>query len=406
MRKKKTSIAVLAVSAMLVTGCSSKAGTSEEIAGVSDDSITLGSLLDLGGPFAATGKDVLAGTEIAATEINEAGGICERQIELVNKDHGYDTQRGVVAYEEAEPEVAMFLHLMGSALTAAIHDQVIQDEILAMPTSYSSELLGADNFVVLGATYDVGIINSIDWMVQEGMVEEGDTIGELYLEGEWGESSHAGVEYATEQLGLDVTSHMTKVTDSDFAAQMADMRKKDVSAIVIAGTGTQVATIAALAETNGLDVPIMGNGPTWNVGMLETSSADALTNNFHRPWISYSLDDNSEKSKELTALYDEANDNPPMSGSGVSAGYAAVYAAKAILEETCDDLSRPAILEARKNTAPFDAEGLFPSLDISDPSKPSSTEVVIESVDPDAPDGMSTTDLFSSELAEQYVDGL
>lgn len=404
--KKITAVAALSVGALMLSACG-KGASSDSIAGVTDDTITLGSLLDLGGPFAATGKDVLAGTEIAVSEINEAGGICERDVELLNKDHGYDTQRGVVAYDEAEPKVAMFLHLMGSALTAAIADKVVDDEILAMPTSYSSALLGSDNFVILGATYDVGSINAIDWMTTEKLIAEGDTIGEIYLEGEWGESAHQGVEYAADQLGLKVASHQIKVTDADFASQISDLKSQGVSAIMIAGTGTQVATVAALAESNGLDVPIMGNGPTWNTGMLETSSRDALVKNFHRPWISYSLDDQAPKSTELTKQWQAAHEGEkPSSGSGISAGYAAVYAAKAVLEQTCDDLSRPAILKARGQVEPFDVEGLFPPLDIRDSSKPSSTEMVIETVDPAAPDGMKSTDLFSSDLAKEYVDTL
>ena len=398
-------VAVLASSALLVSGCKS-GDAGGATGGVGDKTIKLGALIDLSGPFAATGKDFAAGMQMGVNELNKDGGICDRDVELVIKDHGYDVQKGVLAYDEVEPSVAMFSSVFGSAITAALKDKIEADDVLAIPTSYSSFLLGVDNFVLVGATYDLQAINGLSWMVDQGMLAKGDTVGEFYLEGELGEDSHQGVVWAAKQLGLKVKPYVLKPTDSDVASPVSALRKADAKAIVMATTGAQVASVAGAGQSSGLDVPIMGVGPTWNTAMLDTSAGSALEKNFYRAFVSYGLGDRKlPLSMELTKQYEKSHGGKPaLSGSGVVAGYGAVHTSQAVLEKTCDDLSRKAILKARSEVEPFDVDGAYPSLDISDPSKSSTTEVLIEKADKSSVDGVKVIEpFFASDLVQKYL---
>ena len=87
--------------------------------GVTDDTISLGVLTDQSGPFIQLGTGTVDGHQIWADEVNAAGGICGRQIELVVRDHGYQADAGVLAYQELLPEVLGFMQILGSPVIAA-----------------------------------------------------------------------------------------------------------------------------------------------------------------------------------------------------------------------------------------------------------------------------------------------
>ncbi|WP_189990927.1 ABC transporter substrate-binding protein, partial [Streptomyces rubradiris] len=116
--RNRTARAVLALSlAVLVaaTGCSSKAksggdgdtrtGGVRTGPGVTADTIRLGALTDLTGPYATLGKSNVQAQQLWADQVNAQGGICHRKIEIVVKDHGYDVQKAVTAYADIAPDV-------------------------------------------------------------------------------------------------------------------------------------------------------------------------------------------------------------------------------------------------------------------------------------------------------------
>ncbi|APE45658.1 urea ABC transporter (plasmid) [Sulfitobacter alexandrii] len=60
------------------------------------DTIRLGSILDQSGPFDAYGKPMAMATQLAVAEINEAGGLLGREVEVV----AYDTQSDMALYSQ------------------------------------------------------------------------------------------------------------------------------------------------------------------------------------------------------------------------------------------------------------------------------------------------------------------
>ena len=60
------------------------------------DSIKLGSILDTSGPFDAYGKPMDQAMRLAVSEINEAGGLLGRQVEVT----AYDTQSDMALYSQ------------------------------------------------------------------------------------------------------------------------------------------------------------------------------------------------------------------------------------------------------------------------------------------------------------------
>lgn len=73
------------------------------VARAADGPIKLGSLHDLSGPLAATGEPMVYATELAVKEINAAGGLLGREVELIN----YDTQSNIQLYSQFAQQLAV-----------------------------------------------------------------------------------------------------------------------------------------------------------------------------------------------------------------------------------------------------------------------------------------------------------
>src|SRR5579859_1015585 len=103
----KTALRVLAVAgatALAGTGCGTSTASGKPAAagpasslrtgpGVTADTITLGALTDLTGPYASLDKSVVNAQQLYFQNLNADGGVCGRKTSLLVKDDAYDTQK-------------------------------------------------------------------------------------------------------------------------------------------------------------------------------------------------------------------------------------------------------------------------------------------------------------------------
>ena len=73
-----------------------------------------------------------------------AGGVCDRTVKLVVKDHGYDPQKAVVQYRDARPTSPALQQLLGSPITAALLPTLKKDSMLSLLAAWPSSLLSND----------------------------------------------------------------------------------------------------------------------------------------------------------------------------------------------------------------------------------------------------------------------
>ncbi|SFC41401.1 ABC transporter substrate-binding protein [Streptomyces aidingensis] len=401
-RLPASAVAAATALALALTACSSKAeddggdngsgggdGASGELetgAGVTDTTITLGALTDMTGPYATLGASITQVQQMYVEEINGAGGICERELALEVRDHGYDPEKAISAYNELQPNVLAFPQFIGSPYVTAVKDQVDStDMVPIVAQAWTASLLGSPYIQMVGATYDVETINAIDFLVSEHGLAEGDKIGQIYFEGDYGENALEGAEYAAEQLGMSVVGQMIKPTDEDMTAQVSALAQEGVSAIVISAGPRQAASIAGVAAAAGLNVPIIGNNSAFAPQLLATEAAPALLNNFYIAASTLPIGDEAAKDiadSYLAAYPDATLDN------GVLAGYNAIEIITEAARLACDNgkLTREGLTEALRTMSGF--PGLGVTHDFSDPANPSTLETVILKPDADAPGGM------------------
>jgi ABC-type branched-subunit amino acid transport system substrate-binding protein len=192
--------------------------------GVSNTAIRLGVLSDLSGPFGPLGEAVVQGNQLYVDKLNAGGGVCGRKVELDVQDTGFDTDKAVQLYFKMEPTVLGLLQVVGSDITSKITPDMLQQQVMAAPTSWSSDLLGNPYMVVVGATYDLDVINSLDYLVRQGMLHQGDVIGHIYNDDpEYGGNALLGSQFVADKMGLQLKAVQVASTKTDFTAEIAQL---------------------------------------------------------------------------------------------------------------------------------------------------------------------------------------
>ena len=161
-----------AAATLTLSACSSKAednagsgqdGDLKTDVGVTDKEIKLGVLTDTSGVFKSIGLNLTQGNQLWADRINEEGGICDRDVSLVIKDHGYKPDNAVALYDQTKGEVAGFMQILGSPIIAAVKGKLSTDKVMSVIATQSTINLDVDELIMIGTGYDSEMINALSW---------------------------------------------------------------------------------------------------------------------------------------------------------------------------------------------------------------------------------------------------
>ena len=347
--------------------------------GVTDKTISLGLLTDLSAVFAPLAKPIVQTTQLYWKQQNAKGGACNRQVKLIVKDHGYDPQKAVVQYRDLSPQVAGLQQLLGSPITAALLPTLKSDRMLSLLAAWPSSLLSNDFIIVLGTTYDIEMINGLDHLLKEGKIAKGDKIGHVYFEGEYGENGLKGSKHFAAENGMTIVEQKIKATDTDLTGQVAALRRAGVKAIAMTTAPTQLASVAGIAATQGLNVPIVGNNPTFDPAVLKTPAKKALEANAFIVQSIAPYNSDAAGAKTAAAAFDKAYPNE-VKKSAVQFGWAQAQLMNEILNKACDnkDLTRDGLVKAAHQLSGVDLGGLTAApLDYTKVGQPSERAVFI-----------------------------
>jgi ABC-type branched-subunit amino acid transport system substrate-binding protein len=390
-RSLKAPYAVLAVALIAIglAACGSKGSNDSSSSsgggsikggpGVTASTIKLGVLTDLSGVFAPLAKPLTQANQLFWKQQNAKGGVCKRTVQLVIKDHGYDPQKAVVQYRDMSQSVAALQQLLGSPVTAALLPTLKTDSMLSLLSAWPSSLLSNDNIIVVGTTYDIEMINGLDYLLSKGLIKKGEKIGHLYFEGEYGENGLKGSKYFASKNGMTVVEQKIKATDTDMAGQVAAFKRAGVKAIAVTTAPTQLASVAGIAASQGMTVPIVGNNPTYDPALLKTPAAKVIKANAYisgsiAPWT---VDKPQVKQvgDDFTAAYPKSDPK-----AAVQFGYAQAQVMYEILNQGCKnkDLSRSGLVKAAHQVSGIDTGGLISApLDYTKVGQPSERAVYI-----------------------------
>lgn len=412
----RAAVAVLAIG-LAATACSTKAadssagsgGTAGGVktgVGVTADTITVGQLTDVSGVFAALGKSITQAEQLYFDQLSAAGGVCNRKIQVVTKDHGYNVQNGVTLYQQMKDQVLGFSQVLGSPINAALLDQYTADKPIAIPSAWASTLLSNKQIMIVGSTYDYEMINGIDYALENKLINKGDKIGHIFFEGEYGSDALLGSSYAAKQNGLTIIEKKIKPTDTDLTAQVTDLKNQGVTAIALTASPTSTASVAAVDAGIGLNVPIIGSNPDFSPGLLKTAAGPALEKLFYGV-VSWQQPNGTDPgTQKFVADYKAKYPDAQLDG-GLTWGYGAASAFTQVLKKACDnkDLTRDGMNAAFRSLTNVDT-GVIAPLDYSKPGAAPTKKVYVFRPDSSQPGGLKevTKGLYAGPTTAGYVE--
>ena len=406
--KRSTGATMLAAAlAVTASGCSTKApessgggggegGAAAEVTtdvGVEGETITLGVLTDLTGVFAALGKDITN----ANTLFWQENKVCDTYtVELNVQDTGYVPQQGVQLYSGMKDGILAMQQTIGSPINTALAPEYEADQIVNFPSAWSKTLTEIPGTGVVGATYDVEIANGYDYMFREGLLKEGDTVGHIYFEGEYGANGLAGTKAVAAERNLQVIEAQIKPTDQDMSAQITQFKAAGVNAIALTVAPGQTASVATVAQAQGLDVPILGSNPVFAPGLLQGPAAAKIKEDLYVASPVSSFDAHPELLEQYQAAYPDA-----VPSLGVVVGFGMSELMKQVLDAACEsgDLTRAGVLAAFEGLTEVDTGGLVVPIEGFEVGKsPSLESFVLRPAD--VPGGASVAEeAFEGEFA-------
>lgn len=404
--------AVTLVSAAMVlaaSGCSTKASDEETTSqdgvkvgrGIDGTTIQLGALTDLTGVFAALGKDITNAQSLYWKKQNAGDKICGKYtVEETVKDHGYDTQRGIQLYSSIHNDVLAIEQTIGSPINTGLLPQFETDHMVNIPAAWAQSLTESPQIAIVGATYEVEMINVLDYLLDEGKIKEGDKIGHIYFEGEYGEGGLAGSKYFAEQHGMEVVEQQIQSTDTDMTAQVTALKAEGVKIIALTVAPGQTASVAGAAASAGLNVPIVGNNPVFAPALLDGPAGPALIANLYVASPVAPFDQLPDLLKEYQSAY------PGDPTLGVVFGTAAADVMRQILDKACEDgdLTPEGVSAAKDELGTVETGGMAVPLTFETGASPSDASYIFRPAD--VPGGAkAVSDKFVGDDVAGFVSG-
>lgn len=270
-------LASFGLAAMLCVGAS-PAAAYVYAPGVSAKQVTVATHMDLSGPLAPVGRAVANGLTMAFDEANKAGGVRGRTLRLIVKDDGYNAQTAVDVLTPILKKREAFAVLcpVGTPPVAATMPMVLKRGVLHLfPFSSAAETYVPSQLLEFAGELPVADQISIALAAllnQRGALH----VGVLYRNDSLGRATRLGVMKELARRGLPLTADVAyKPGTTNFAKQIAILRKKGVELAVLGAVATDVFAIARQVRARRFD-PVMLCPATCHVPEMPTLGGRAV----------------------------------------------------------------------------------------------------------------------------------
>ena len=272
MKKFQRLFAILAALMLLVAAC----GDSDSSDDASDDSSTeeagesaapdgepikIGVLTSLTGPFTSWGLHVEAGAVMAAEDLNDAGGVDGRPIEVIVADDQSDPEEAVVQMEHLiEEGVVAIAGTISSGVGGATSPVAEESQVpLFLSKAGSDALLTEDSRYTFRTCIPAGPMLAIPW-ASYATEQDFTKVGSVIADYGWGQSFLTASENVFGGANLELQSEIAPVGEQDYSTYLRALDEFGPDMILATGHPPGAGAILAQAADLGLDVNVTGPG--------------------------------------------------------------------------------------------------------------------------------------------------
>jgi ABC-type branched-subunit amino acid transport system substrate-binding protein len=229
--------------------------------------IRIGTLNDESGPAATIGKPYAIGKRVLAAQINAGGsGLLPDgwKLELVEKDHGYNPQKSVQAYNQIKDQVLFIATSFGTPNTLPLRPMLERDKMIALPASLSSEMAKHKYTIPGGTSYEIGAMRGMDHVIATAKDKAKIKAGIIYQQDDYGMDGLNGWKAAANHHGVTIVNEQTITPgQKDFAAVITALKSAGATHVLLtvlpSATGPILGTAAQLRYAPSW----VGMTPTW-----------------------------------------------------------------------------------------------------------------------------------------------
>ena len=232
------------------------------LAGSAMAEAVIGVSLPMTGPKALVGRNYKQGVELAVSEINAAGGVLDKPLEVVFQDDQGDNPNGAINAVNKLMQVDKVPVMIGphySVTQMATQKTYCNGKVVSLTggTSVAITRSGCNYVIRTRSDDDVQAKALIDYAQKE--LKAGEKTAIFYANDDFGKSGQARVVAQMAALGLKpvaVESH--NPSDKDYSAQLAKLEKTGAQLVILWAHDTDAALILRQAKQFGLKFKFAG----------------------------------------------------------------------------------------------------------------------------------------------------
>ncbi len=240
------------------------AAHAQDVRGVTDKEIVLGTSLDLSGPITFWGQPMRDGHIMRIEEQNAKGGVHGRKIRLIIEDNGYDPKKGVLATQKLVQRDKVFAIVgpLGTPVVLASMPLILESKTpLLFPGSNHKKMYDPFHRLKfsMSAPYDESTRVGVKYFIERGKKR----IAVIYQDDDFGKDIRDAVRDQAKKMGAKIVAETSfKRGATSFSSQIARTRRANPDLLVITGI---------VRETIGMQAEKTKVG--WKVDTLAPASA-------------------------------------------------------------------------------------------------------------------------------------
>ena len=314
MKKKfALSLVALASTALLVACGEVKSGASNTTGNPIDEKVVkIGFNFEETGDVASYGTAEQKGAKLAVDEINKAGGVDGKQIEVTDKDNKSELSEASTVSTNLVTQ-AKVNAIIGPATSggtgAAITNAAKASVPLVTPSGTQDDLTKGQDYL-FRATF----IDSFQGKILSKYVTDNLKAKKvvLYYDNSSDYAKGIAKAFQEEYKGEIVATETFASKDTDFQAALTKFKGKDFDALVVPGYYTEAGKIVNQARGIGIDKPIVGGDGFNSEEFISQATPAAATNVYYVSGYSTSGDMTAKAKKFLEAYKAKYNEEPSM----------------------------------------------------------------------------------------------
>ena len=364
-RRLRPLAACLAAVSIALAGCSDTR-LGEEANASSDGPYRIFFTADMSGPTSSVSRSVLAGVRAATEQVNEAGGIGGRQVELITNNDQNDPTMAVSALQEQinsgnRPD--MVYPGGSSAVSLSLLPITTREKIFSAGATQSNLLNNPEEYPYHFGTTEP-MATYVQALVEELRAKGRQKVAMTYSNDPTGQASEAVYREVIEDAGLEFTSVGYPTSALNITPQLEQLRAADPDALVFEGYGTPVQY--AIQSLSGMrwDIPAYGTATSSAFPLVDHFSPEQLANVLVVQ-ESWAVDD-GEVAPEMTGFAERAIATPEgsvIAETGIrtpAVAAATVHLARWAAEKSGGDTSAQAMADALTSGIPEDGGDATP----------------------------------------------